>query len=363
MAFDPHRFGLPAQQTQLPFVKKYPWRDGGSQLFAYIAGVNLGIDPNNPRFPLNPNDFSRVIVRWTGPETVANMTSAATDLYKGITLEPKFAGQTLQVVEKNAILRMPVGSRAVVNGDFVMPDKYSAFAAFDTDVIPQVFKKQWFHAAHTAITAAVNLAAGYAAGTTQILIDTISVAFAIRPGMTISINTGAVLSYYLIADVDYNVAAFLGADALITLAWPLAVAVVNNDVISTVHIASLPIFFQWDSEWYENLFSIETCVVNDASVPDADILPVVAFNAAGIAATTVAIVPSGAGGVFTHPGGARGGVGLQLGDVLATGDVVHLTAYFYDKMIRQRTIGFAQQSGGVRTAATVATTVAVELKC
>jgi hypothetical protein len=117
---------------------------------------------------------------------------------------------------------------------------------------------------------------------------------------------------------------------------------------------------------YQNdceLFSIEMAVQNDATVPDADILPVVVFNAAGIAANTVAIVPSGAGGVFTHPGGARGGVGLQLGTVLDTGDILFLTAYFYDKIIRQRTIGFAQQSGGVRTAATVATTVAVELKC
>ena len=347
----------------LPFVKRYPWRDGGSQLFSYIAGANFGIDPNNPRFPLNPNDFSRVIAQWSAAETVIPMTAAGTDLYKGISMEPKFMNGNFAVVEKNAILRMPVGSRAVTHGDFVMPDKYSVFAAFDTDVIPQVFKKQWFHAAHTAITAAVNLLAGYAVGTTQILIDTISVAFAIRPGMTISITTGAVVNYYLIADVDYNVAAFLGADALITLAWPLNLAVINNDVISTVHIASMPIFFQWDSEWYENLFSIETCVVQDVSVPDADINPVVAFNAAGIAVDTVAIVPSGAGGVFTHPGGARGGVGLQVGSVLATGDVVFLTAYFYDKVIRQRTIGYAQQSGAVRTSATVATTVAVELKC
>jgi len=360
MAFDPHRQGLPATQTQVAFVKKYPWRDGGSQLFAYFASVNLGIDPNNVRFPLNPNDFSRVIVRWSAAESVSNMTAAATDWYKGITFEPKFAGQTLQVVEKNAILRMPVGSRAVVHGDFVMPDKYSIFNAFDTDVIPQVFKKQWFHATATTITSAVNLLAGYVAGSTVILVDTINIAFAMRPGQTIMITTGGVGYYYLIADIDYNVGGMAGADALVTLAWGLQVAAVDNDVITTVHAANAPIYFQWDSEWYENLFAIESAVQNDASVPDADMLPVVAFVAGGIAANSIAIVPSGA---FTHPGGARGGIGIQLGTILDTGDVLFLTAYFYDKLIRQRTIGYAQQSGGVRTAATTATTVAVELKC
>lgn len=360
MAYNPYLEGLPVAATMEAWVKRKPWMDGGSQIHNYQFAVDIGIDTTLRRFPLNPIDRSRFIVYWSGENIVRPMVPAHVDDYKGITVNPGFAGRNEQVMEKNAVAMLPVGHEAVVNGDFVMPEVESAFATGDLDVIPQVYKKQWIFQAHTAITAAVNLLAGYAAGTTQILIDTISVAFALRPGETISITTGGVAAYYLISAIDYNVGAGAGADALITLAWPLTAAIINNDVITTAHVASQPIYFPWDTEWYQNIKDIETCVQFDASVPDADMLPVVAFAAAGIAANTVAIVPSGG---FTHPGGARGGVGLQLGTVLDSGDQITLTAYFYDKIIRQRTVGFAQKTGIARTSATVAELIPVELKC
>jgi hypothetical protein len=291
------------------------------------------------------------------------MTAAFVDKYKGITMEPKFANQTFQVAEKNAILRMPVGSRAVVHGDFVMADQTSAFGTGDLDVVPQIYKKQWIKAIGTTVTAAVNLLAGYVVGSTVIAIDTIAAAFSLMAGQTIMITTGGVGSYYLIQSIAY-IAGTAGAGAIITLAWGVTTALIDNDVITNVHAANAPMYFEWETEFYENLFAIESCLhVTGAGA--AVYAPIAAFAAGGIGATNVAIVPSGAGGIglFTHPGGARGGIGLQLGTIVNAGDILILTAYFYDKNIRQRTIGFAQQSGAVRTSATVATTVAVELKC
>ena len=360
MAWNPYnadRFGLP--ETQEHWIKRYPWREGGAQLHTYIFGESIGLDPNPPRFPLNPNDVSRLLTRWSAADTVRVMTSAFIDHYKGITMEPKLVGSRAQVVEKNAKVILPLGSENVTNEDFVMCDDNPQFGELGTDVIPQYYTKQWTFAAHTAITAAVDLLAGYVAGTTVIQIDTISVAFALNIGQTISITTGGVAAYYLIKDINYALPTAAGTDAIITLAWGLAAAIVNNDVISTVHIASQPIYFQFGTEFYENLKEIELCVQHDVSIPDADVLPIVAYAAAGIAANTVAIVPSGG---FTHPGGARGGIGLQLGTVLDTGDIVVLTARFYDKIIRQRTVGFAATSGTARTSATATSQIKVELK-
>jgi len=365
MAIDPYRQGLPVIHTQSSWVKRFPWRDGGSQLFNYQFLASIGIDPAPPRWPLQPNDLSRFIVYWAGPNQVLQMpaTNPNVDLYKGITMNPQFINGFEEVVEKNAIVLMPVGSEAVVNGDYVQPDQNSVFATQDLDVVPQRYKKQWIKAIGTTVTAAVNLVAGYAVGSTVIDIDTINIAFALMAGQTIMITTGGVGSYYLIKSIVYPVAG-AGATATITLAWGVTTALINNDVITNVHAASAPIYFEWDTEFYEKLLSIESCVVNDATVPDADYCPIVAFAAGGIVAGACAIVPSGAGavGIFTHPGGARGGIGIQLGTIMDTGDILVLTAYFYDKHIRQRTIGYAEQSGAARTAATAATEIRVELK-
>jgi hypothetical protein len=364
MAFDPYRQGLPVIHTQSSWVKRFPWRDGGSQLFNYQFLASIGIDPAPPRWPLQPNDLSRFVVYWAGPNQVLQMpaTNPNVDLYKGITMNPQFINGFEEVVEKNAILMMPVGSEAVVHGDYVQPDRNSVFATQDLDVVPQRFKKQWIKAIGTTVTAAVNLLAGYAVGSTVIEIDTIAAAFSLMAGQTIMITTGGVGSYYLIKSIAY-IAGTAGAGAFITLAWGVTTALINNDVITNVHAANAPMYFEWDTEFYENLLSIESRFhVTGAGA--AVYAPIAAFAAGGIGATNVAIVPSGAGGValFTHPGGARGGIGLQLGTIVNAGDILILTAYFYDKHIRQRTIGYAEQSGAARTAATAATEIRVELK-
>ena len=372
MAYDPYREGLPTIHSQSPWIKRYPWRDGGSQLFNYTFQNAIGIDPAPPRFPLNPNDTSRHIVRWIGPMTILTgwtsgtvdlITADTVDQYKGITMNPGIANKAEQVVEKNAIVMMPVGSEAVVSGDFVQADQASAFGTVDLDVIPQRYMKQWVKAIGTTVTAAVNLVAGYPIGTTVIEIDTIAAAFSLQNGQTIMITTAGVGSYYLIRNIAY-IAGTAGAGAIVTLAWPITTALIDNDVITNVHAANAPMYFEWDSEFYENLLSIDACV-QTTGAGAAVYAPIVPFAAGGIAVTQVAIVPSGAGGIglFTHPGGARGGIGIQLGTIMNAGDVLILKAHFYDKHIRQRTIGFAENDGAARTSATVADEVPVELKC
>jgi hypothetical protein len=280
--------------------------------------------------------------------------------YTGVTTNPQFEDKREQVMEKNAKVMLPVGHEAVQARDYVMPDIDSLFSTHALDVIPQVETYQWVFQAHTAITAAVNLLAGYAVGSMQILIDTISVAYALRPGHTISITTGGTAYYYLIKDVDYTVGAAAGADCLLTLAWPIAtVALVNNDVITTAHAADAPIYFPFDSPFYEMLKEIELCVQFDVSVPDADVLPVVAYAAGGIAVDTVAMIPSGG---LTHPGSARGNIGLMLGTALVAGDSITLTAKFYDKVVRSFTVGRAEMDANVRTSGTVWDETLVALK-
>jgi len=353
-------------KTQPDWIRRFPRKESST---SYIAATALGLDANPPRWPLRPRDVDGLFVYMSAADTVSLLTSALYDQYHGITMNPKLIGQRCELVKKDAEVMLQVGEEAVQFGDFVMPDPFPAFAATDSqhDVVPQTQLKQWTFFAHTAQTAAVNLIAGYPVGTTQFLVDTIAVAaFGLRPGQTISITKAAdgLVYYYLISAINYNVGAMLGADALITLAWPIInTALTNNDVVTTAHLADAPIFFEHDSEFYENLQRIGKCVQLDQVAVDADLLPVVAYVQAGIAATTVAVVPSGAGGVHTHPGGARGGVGLQLGDALLTGDAIHLNAWFYDKIIRVKTVGQARDSGIARTSATVAARVTVEVKC
>jgi hypothetical protein len=363
-----HNWWLPGADntTQKNWVLRPAWESGGSQLHNYTFDSDIGIDPTPPRFPLNPNDRARYLVYDSGPDRVDLMTAANYRLYKGVTLNPEKVGKPEQVMEKNAKALIPVGSEAVQNGDFTMTDINPQYGDVGTDQIPQRIPKQWRYRAATAITAAIDNVAGYAIGATVLQIDTISTGFALRPGRTISITTGGTARYYLIESIDYTLPTAAGTDAIITLAWGLSVAVVNNDVITTAHAASAPIFFNWHSEFSENLHSIENAQQLDVSVGPpmtALELPVVDFNPAGIAAGTIAIVPSGAGGVYSHPGGARGGVGIQLGNALASADVVELEAWFYDKIIRQQTIGQAAGDGAARTSATEADEVKTELKC
>ena len=334
--------------------------DGGSEIHTVQFGADIGIAAVNPRWPSHPNDDAGYLVYVSAEKTVSKITGDGNyKEYLGITLNPQFSTGTERVAEKNMKVMIPVGSEAVEYNDFLMPDIDSVLSLQATDVIPQRAIKQWVFQAHTAITAAVDNVAGYAAGTTVIQIDTISVAFALRPGQTISITTGGVAYYYLIKSINYALPTAAGTDAIITLAWGLQIAVVNNDAITTAHVASAPIYIPYDSEMHGMLKEIVNTVQFDASAADADILPVVAFAAGGIAANTVAIVPSGG---FTHPGGARAGIGLQLGTVLDTGDRITLTAYFYDRIIRTFTVGKADESGTARVSTTSYSEVRTSLK-
>ena len=353
--------------TPKSWVKKWCWRDGGSQIHNYTFSTNIGIAAVNPRWPLQPNDAAGQLVFMSAAEIVTMISNDDNyNDYAGVVVNPQFAGHNEQVMEKNAVVMLPVGSEAVQFNDFVMPDCDTAFATAHLDVIPQRQLKQWVHHAHTAVTANVNLIVGYPVGSSQIIINTIAPVFALRPGMTINITKAAdgLAYFYLIKDIAY-IAGTAGAGAVITLAWPIVTTVLTNaDAITTQHVAGDVIFFQHDSEFYENLHSIATCIQGDESAANADSLPVVAYVQAGIAVTTCAIVPSGAGTLHTHPGGARGGVGIQFGDALDTGDVVTLTAWFYDKLIRPKTVGKAVQSQATtRTSAILASETKVELKC
>jgi hypothetical protein len=367
-----------AQSTQKSWIRRYGGSgpnagDGGSSIHNYTFGQDIGIDTTLRRWPLNPIDKARFLVfRNTTTGEVWKITGDANYReYAGISRNPQFDGKAEQVWEKDGKAMLPVGHEDVEIRDFLMPDIDSAFGTEDQDVIPQVATKQFTFPAATAITAAVDNVAGYAIGTTVLQIDTISVGFALTKGATISITTGGQARYYLIKSIDYTQPTAAGTDALVTLAWGLSFAVVNNDVITTAHAADAPIYFPWDSEFFGMLKEIERAVQQDADgggagVTDADVLPIVAFAAGGIANTTIAIVPAGnSTDPFTHTGTARGGIGIQLGDALATGDVLFLTAKFYDRIIRTFTIGKAGSAGAARTGTDEGefSEIKVELKC
>jgi hypothetical protein len=360
MAVDPYRMDYdPLNTTQPSWIRKDPRlaSDMGSTIHRYQYIGNIGIDPTARRWPLRPLDLSGMTVYMTADRGISVMTHDNYMKYSGITLNPQFDQGWEQILEKNAEVIMPVGHEIVVRNHMVQCDDLPAFTNDATDVVRQHIAKPYMIAIKTAVTAAVNLVAGYAAGISLIAVDTIAGAFGLQVGDTISITTGGILAYYLIRRIGY-IAGTAGAGANIELAWPLSVACVNNDVISTQQLANAPIFFPADSEYFEAGKEILNCIWRDQSGPTYTFELI---NPAGVVppAAGVSLVQANFGAA-----NAEGFLGIYHFAQLDAGDILHLLIEFFDDVIRPQTVGKASTSQAtIRTSATVAATSVIELKC
>lgn len=357
MAVDPYRMDYdPLNTTKPAWIRKDPRLIGdmGSTTHNYQFQQDIGIDTVLRRWPLRPLDRDAFMVYMTANKGCSLLLHDVYWKYAGITLNPQFNQMWETILEKNAEVLMPVGHEAVMRGHMVMPDDAPAFGNEGTDVIRQHIAKQYTIAIKTAVTAAVNNPpAGYAAGVRNIVIDTVAGGFGIQVGDTISITTGGVPSYHLVRRIVYNVA---GTDAAVELAWPLQVAIADNDVISTQHVAGAPIFFPMDSEYFENGKEILNAIHRDQSGPTYLFQQI---EADGAPAAGVSMVLEAFQGI-----NSEGHPGIHNFIRMDAGDILHLLIEFWDDMIRPCTVGKSAVSPAtIRTTATVAPMALIELKC
>jgi hypothetical protein len=277
--------------------------------------------------------------------------------YQGWTLNPQYANNQEIIMRKNAYVRATVGHEPVLFGHMVMSDPAPAFGNEAVDVVQQYELKKFTFLEKTAVTAAVDLLAGYVAGTTVIHADTVAGGYGLQEGDTISITTAAVAYYYLIESIVYDPLILAGTEVDITLAWGLQVAAVDNDVITTGHVANAPRFFPKWTEFFANAKLIKNAKWFDASGPGTTVFQIIdAPNTVPTAG--VSLVPGNFGGVANEDHF----IGVFILQALATGDMIELWLEFFDDLIRLHTIGQSLTSGAIRTSATVANDVSVELR-
>jgi hypothetical protein len=286
------------------------------------------------------------MVYLSADNTMLRLTAANFKKYAGLLVNPVFSGNWEQVWEKAGDVLLPIGSVAVTFNHMVMCDPYPAFGDYGTDVVRQWVDKAYVFTHKTAITAAVNLVAGYTAGATTIAIDTVSSNYGLQVGDTIGINAGA--QYNVIKKITYLTV----NTAIVELGFGLTIGAADNEVITTAHAADAPLYFDPNGELFGNLREITSARFLDFSAGTTVFNAIEAGSGAPAAGVTLAAVAGqdGAGGVRCHT-------------ALATGDALFVLGKFFDDLIRPETVGKATESKAARTSATVYNTAHIELKC
>jgi hypothetical protein len=120
-------------------ITQFPWLVKEMNPYAYIPGFkaeeNLGHGVNKrwPDRPLDSSGFPLFLNSATGK--LKAMTLTDYDKYFGMLMIPADAGQAVQVLKKDAVIIMPVGSKPVAALDLVMAETSGSGTVFD--VIPQ----------------------------------------------------------------------------------------------------------------------------------------------------------------------------------------------------------------------------------